>query len=517
MRSLLMQGVYEPTAVPASVIQSHSASVPSAFSERTSIYEEIERWYSGDALDEVVYDAGANPIDLYPLKINPFPAIVDKHVQAVLGTKMDVLTHKAAYREGFDEKNRIWLDNFINSLLLAAGSPSVIGDMVRISNIYGGVAVRAAIESGTNIPFWEFLHPKTFFCIPSPDHIRLNEAWIVRYISASEAKRLGYPAEEDDDVLIYTEHWTPTYYEMRIEEEFVYLASTSSDGRNKNPYGFVPFVYIPHERGGKFWGESVIQRAFGIVREINARYADFGDAVNNDAQELIAGRNVKSYKTKYIGSGGREIIDIGSATGLNASAQPDLFSVSKGVSHASDAMGKLVDDLWKLLGRVTYVPPVAFGEDEGSQRSSLTLETRFWPLTSHATTERRVWGTMLRELAAMTLKMCEIASVPEKYRPYAGWQKSDIHFVWSEMLPRDDETVISNLATRAQNNLGSLETLLAQLPDVDNPTEEARRVVEWMKTKAIVKKMAGGNTSGQASDGSTDVLPQTDKRSKSDA
>ena len=515
MRSLLLQGVYEPTAVPAAVIEAGSSTIPAVFSERISLYETIEDWYSGHALEEIVTDAKGNPIELFPLKINPFPAIVDKHVEAFLGTKHDVLTHKASYRDGFDKKNRIWLDDFINGLLREAGAPAILADFARISNIYGGFGIRAGISNDEHAPFWEFLHPKTFFCIPAPDHIHLNEAWIVRYISASEARRLGHFTNDDDDVLIYTEHWTESYYEIHIQDQPVIMLATDKEtGKNENPYGFVPFVYIPHERAGSFWGDGIVMRAIGVVRELNARFADFGDAVNRDAQRILAGSNVKRYKTEYI-LGGQPVVDLGSSTGINAAATPQLVSVTKGNTHTSEAMARLTSDLWALLGRITYVPPVAFGEDEGSQRSSLTLETRFWPLTSHAKTERRTWSTMLRALAAMTLKMCEIARVEKPYKPYKGWQEKDINFVWSEMLPRDDETAMRMLVDRAQNNLGSLETLLAQLPDVDNPTEEAQRVMEWMRFKAELKSQSG-NTSGRAENNPTDVIPQSDKRSEAD-
>jgi len=68
----------------------------------------------------------------------------------------------------------------------------------------------------------------------------------------------------------------------------------------------------------------------------------------------------------------------------------------------------MIDNVHELLAhfrREVSVPAVAYGEDEGSQRSSLTLVTRMWPLVSHVKMERSFWTTGLHVLNNMILKM----------------------------------------------------------------------------------------------------------------
>lgn len=460
--------------------------LPAEFTERLAYYRDMEYWYSGKAFDQRGRDAQGNVVEYYPLRINPFKTLVNKHVYALLGISNGgmPLLHKAASREDWSAENRARLDNLVNRLLVEAGAPSVLSDFARAAQVDGGFFVRAGISLQTRSPYWQFLDPKVVFVVPYADHIQIAEAWLFLFISAEEAyHRYKYQARNDNIVLLYREHWTPRRMEIYIEDKRV---------RNEaNPYGFVPFVYIPRLRETGFWGRSLIEDLIGLARELNLRFADFGDAVHDDASSVLAMRNTTSPRRRNID--GLDVYDLGLNQGVGQSAEPDLWDVKRSASaKASQAMENNVDKLWTFMLRLAEVPPVAFGEDEGSQRSALTLETRFWPLTARADDQRRYWETMLRRLTEMTLRMIEQKQnvISEEWHPPSGWRSSDIAFRWNEQLPRDIETVVKNLAVRAQNNLGSPETLLAALPDVDNPAEEVAAIKDWLSFLASLKAKA---------------------------
>jgi len=488
-----LEALYHPeNLVVASLLrQAESFGVPVAFAERQAYYDDAEQWYTGKALEATDIDPDSGEeVQLYPLRINPFPSIVEKHVRAVVG-QLDPGTlpmrHKSRFREGFD--GRVDLDRIINRLLLEAGGPGAFQDMIRLSQVFGGFAARIKLNR-VNYPKLEYIHPKTFFAVPDSNWFSLSEAWIIRAINRYEARRLGANTDDDVDVYIYMEYWNKDEYYVQVDDQ----TATDRAGRpvrGRNPYGFVPFVYVPHIRGTNFWGESLIVPAIGLVREMNERFANLGDAVNLDSNLLIAIRNSSSPKMRKLGAN-LHVVDLGSymGTGQGGSAlAPDMFEVRSSSTRTSQAMRDIVRDIWDTIMRVTFTPPIAFGEDEGSQRSALTLETRFWPLISHADGERMAIETAFHQLFVMGLRMLESkgSSVPEEFRPPKGWLPEDIGFSWAEQLPRDTETMMHVLVQRAQENLGSLEHLIGLLPDVDNPKAEIEKIFSELERLAEIE------------------------------
>lgn len=462
-------------------------------------YEEYERWYTGEALKEIIASPETGQsIEPYPLRINPLPSIIDKHVAAVIGIMNPgtrPLQHKAPYRSGMSENGRLRIDRIINRLLDSAGGASRLSDAVRMSNIYGGFVVRAKlVPDGNQLkPVWEYLNVKNVLIIPKANYQDIEEIWYVFYITRRQAEKLGAKLDEDEPVAVYVEHWTETEIEAFVNEQQITLPSGEKKG--KNPYGFIPAVYIPHVRSSRFYGDSVVGILIGLIKELNYRFADYGDAIRHDAQRILAARNITGTKTRYI-LNGIQVVDIGSGVAnVGGTLEPDLFEVSsRGL--ANQPMSDLVDRLWAMIGRLAYVPPISFGEDEGSQRSSLTLVTRFWPLISHADDERRHIEDGLRHLAVLTFKMLEAKRmlVPREWLPPAGWTEEDIGFVWSEQLPRDVETFVEMVVRRWQEGLGSPRTLLSLLPDVANPDEELENIKDWLLFLARLEQIKKGKT-----------------------
>jgi hypothetical protein len=60
-----------------------------------------------------------------------------------------------------------------------------------------------------------------------------------------------------------------------------------------NPFGIVPFVYIPHfARAGGHYGQSHVPDLSGMVEELNSRMVDRADGVKNANTNRIWGRNL---------------------------------------------------------------------------------------------------------------------------------------------------------------------------------------------------------------------------------
>jgi hypothetical protein len=189
---------------------------------------------------------------------------------------------------------------------------------------------------------------------------------------------------------------------------------------------------------------------------------------------------------------GFRVVNLGMTQNIvGGEAEPKLEFPSK--PKVSEPALKLNDILYDQFRREVYVPAVADGEDEGSQRSSLTLTTRMWPLISHVKQERTFWSTGLRAVNRMALKMMAVKGLMGITPEHARMRLSS---KWFPVLPRDREMLINELSVRAAANIGSLEHLLELAGDVENVPQEMERIQKWLEFVASLKPVTPttGNT-----------------------
>jgi hypothetical protein len=224
-----------------------------------------------------------------------------------------------------------------------------------------------------------------------------------------------------------------------------------------------------------------------MVKEMNLRFADYGDAVNDDSHQPMAMRNVTG-SPKVVTVDGRKVIDLGSAQGLTGNEpDPDMFVPDGSGNRASSSMKDLVQEIYKQYRRDSFVPAVADGEDEGSQRSGLTLAIRFWPLTSHISTERYFWTAGLNLFQTILLKMMAKKKVDPVTEDHT---KMRMKQVWAPPLPRDREQDVQEWVQRAASNLGSIEHLLELTGDIEDTSEMREQILEDIKAIAEIEAKA---------------------------
>jgi len=159
-------------------------------------------------------------------------------------------------------------------------------------------------------------------------------------ITADTALEHGVVTTADE--VYYIETWTPDHYRIQINDQILGVLDEETQTTvlydQPNPFGFVPMVYIPHQRDFGIWGTSVITNAAkGLVREINARLADIGDATNEETHGVVAIRNVRQSPTIITLQGGLPVINLGSGQSLGGKeVEPDMFSVFPQCSDRCD-------------------------------------------------------------------------------------------------------------------------------------------------------------------------------------
>ena len=467
----------------------------SLWKEKVAEYEEQEKWYSGEALEEQLRGDGTKT-NLYPVRINPIRGAALKHGTVLFGEfPEDVLGPLVRFRvlpndDGQKESakkaeavlNDIWWESFGGSMMLENGI---------LSQIHGGCIFKVSFQplDGTrdNPVVIEKIEPHEFYAIPDDNNPwKLKKVWIIRKIDWETAEEYGVPNFGQSEFW-YIEYWSEEEYFIKINDSS--LGYTLNDREivldQKNPFGFVPFVYIPHERSGGFWGDSLItDAAKGLTRELNARVADLGDATNDETHGTIIGVNLRATPKFQKLSNGFEFLNIGGSSGISqGETQPDMKPVVR--ASVSAAMISLTSELQNYIQRELRVPAVAYGEDEGSQRSALTLVTRMWPLVSHIKAERVLWTTGLGLLNIMALR---ILAIKKLYGITKEHLQMRIKSQWYPVLPRDREQLVAEAQVRMASFLGSPQHLIEVLGDVEDVEEEIELIKDWQEFMAEMAK-----------------------------
>lgn len=464
-------------------------------------YTHYEKWFDGSALyDEEIAPDGSRT-NLYPLKMNPLPATAQKHASVLLGQYAEVISgnglpvdlriaqQKPEKKRKIDVKKqpeKPLLLQEVEKVFQRSSFPSLMYSAAITSQYLGGAVLGVVwdLRDGFRI---RSIYPKEFVGIPYRDNYwRLREAWVVRTISAEEAKEMGYvPSylEGGESGFTYVEHWTESRYRVLVNGKPLLVDGFLTDA--ENPFGVVPFVYIPHIRVGNFfYGIGHIDDAtIGFVREMNLRNADIGDSVNEDAHNPIAIRNTRALpQLKKIG-GVLTVVDLGNNNGLSANEkQPDMFSTQR--ASTSEPMLKFASEVYRYYRRHVFHPSIADGEDEGSQRSALNLVTRLFPLTEHIKAERLNWTDGLTTLTRILLKMMAV-KMPELVSEEDA-EAASIYIGWPPMIARDREAAVNEIATRIATGTISRRHALEIFADSQDIERELAEIEAEKKREEVV-------------------------------
>lgn len=478
------------------------------YEKQLSTYTEAERWYKGTALNDQPQQQSGQKADLYPMRINPLKGTVQKHAYTLFGEPENdgrplVVTRMIPPETGTEQDSKAWktktqhAEDILNLVWWENNGRELMMRNALLSQIYGGCFFKATYVPWESEQYngWrqvairiEAPNPKTVVAIPdASDFYRLSECWIVRQIDEKEAKRWGYSPSEGEE-LWYNEHWTREYYKVQINNKLATInhRGVDVDLGGVNQWGVVPIVYIPHIREIDFLGSNSFDHLKQYVLELNLRYGDYGDATNDDAHPIVAVRDVGGQLQTRKVTSWLEVIDLGQTQGITGNEKPpDMFEVRN--QRASIAMKNLIESIWQQYGRDSFVPPVAYGEDEGSQRSGQTLAMRFWPLGSHASTERYFWTAGLDVFQPILLRIMRIKNLLGITEEHT---KLRMKQVWAPLLPRDREADVQEWAQRSAGYIGSPEHLLELAGDVEDVPEERARMLKWIEDLEAAKLKA---------------------------
>ncbi len=491
-------------------------------------YYEYWDWFNGGILNEKRTSSdNKKEILKYPLGINAVRNFARKHASVLMGQeefdsgnplvktrvtpKVSVKNKRKVSSDTgeavVDEDNKALAglaEDIIDQVWVDSNGRSMMMEQAELSQFLGGCVFQISwdehLAAEREIPISiKKVMPDFFVPIyKADDPWDLIEVFVVYRISVTEARdQYGYTGEGTGFVT-FCEHWTKKKFAILINRTPAVINGIKMDYQDHD-FGFVPFVYIPHLREGNFWGSSMIEDIRGLLRELNARTADTGDAIRTTVHRKRYVRDLTGdVKPKKLDVG-VEAINLGT-TSPATKVSPDVFT--EDAPNMPDSLVGWNKELWVMLMREGYVGPIAFGEDEGSQRSALTLAFRMWPSTSHAQSERTFWTDGLNQIARYILRMCVVKAKFLKgiVIPADFLKKIQFSQAWLPQIPRDREQKVNEVVLLFQTGVRSLELVIEMLGDVKDPKEEVARIMAWQTFQAnlqiAMKAAASPGTSG---------------------
>jgi hypothetical protein len=135
----------------------------------------------------------------------------------------------------------------------------------------------------------------------------------------------------------------------------------------------------------------------------------------------------------------------------------------------------------------SFMPPVVFGEDKGSQRSGDTLEIRMWPLLRASRRSRAYLGTGFKRAARISAKILlqkKFSSMP--VRPLERIEDGRIIPKFYAILPRDQQKAVDEVVKLSSTTPRAISDLTAQEILGRSPSELDRIAEENQNTKLFV-------------------------------
>lgn len=495
-----------------------------AYADMRGKYGRYERYYSGDVLKQLADPKRPETSELkYPLQINLAREWTDMMASYVWGQYVENVVGFGAERNpqlsgdvAEAEENRCKAMEYVlrNQWILNGNDMHADGAATDCM-VYGGSIIKTYWDIIEGRVKDEWIAPDIFMPRWHPmDVNKLLEVIIAYTISRIDARDIFNLSKTQfqslpEECLVW-ERWTDREFHLHVEDIRVREST-------KNPYGWIPYTYIPRRRSKAalygYFGLSVIDDMMAMQDEVNARAADIGDGVAYASHPI---RVVVNYA-------GKEALEVGPDAIWNlgfgfGGREPKATSLDTKTNY--DEAMKFVRNVEHMGRSAAHLPSIAFGEDEGSQRSGTTLLIRFLPLTQEIRRTRLYWKEGLREKAMNTLKLAaRHGDVGYKEEDLEG-KVIEVNF--APILPKDVSEKVEEWSVRIAGGFGTPTQAYEDLGD-PRPRDSAKEALEYQETLArtenIVKgaqnvtgKNAAGGTTATKSSGSDDKTTQKNKK-----
>jgi hypothetical protein len=428
-----------------------------------SVREKYKRYYTGEIFQsELPREAGLEddtPL-MYPVGINLAKLLCHTLADSLFGEwEEQIITFEPRQDDKVAEAEKDAAD--LAALILGnSNANSMLWELDLDRNMYGGCALKVQFIGPYPHIRWNRVPMESFFPVWDPEDIdNLLEVYIVSQITPEQARaKYGIEYTKQDYVPV-VEHWTTRHYTYTVGDSKIQAYS------GINPYGFVPFVFIPRIRSTHWWGDSLIEDIIPTQDELNMRIADMGEAINYNAHPVKWGLNLpKSFNSKNFPIGPNVLWDLGRVIGPSPEPKVGILEANNPIP---DGAWNFITFLYDWTTTSSFAPPVVLGGDAGgTQRSGITVELRMWPLVRAIRRSRSYMTTgLMRAIrySAMILRQKNIDRVPK--RALERLIDGSLMPRYAPVLPRDQASIVDEITKDLSNPVPtiSLETAVKKL------------------------------------------------------
>lgn len=485
-----------------------STSTRSAWEGELVIRDRHRRYFDGLVFKEKVEAENlADAPLLYPLGLNLVKMMCLAQTDALFGEWEDQCVQFEARQDETSGKDHEAAIQLLSQVLANSNANSMLWELGLDRNIYGGGVLKVTPSLQPGFVKWSRIPLENFFPIWDPDDPdTLLEVWVVVEMTAEQA-RAKYGMNSTAEIVTRIEHWTPFIYENFIEGRKIDAFS------GVNPWGFVPFVYIPNSRSNHFWGLSLTEDIIPVQDELNAVLADVGEAINYNSHPIRYGINLpRAFNTRNFPLDPNALWDLGRQ-------MPGADEPKVGLLEAQHAVRPEVFNYVKFLydwTRVSaFTPPIAFGEDDGGgQRSGATLEIRMMPLIKSNRRSRAYMGTGLVKAMRMTgaiLRQKKLSDVP--VRAVERLLDGSIHPRFAPVLPQDHQALVDEVVKLMSTEPKSISLETAE-KKLGHGQGEVQRIKDDLKDEELKDEEPKSSDVTEAVKGK--MTPQSKNPNKAD-
>jgi hypothetical protein len=431
---------------PWSDLASASPAMRSAWEGEMGIREKYRRYFEGLIFtDRVPMEQGSDedaPL-LYPVGLNLVKMLCLAQTDSAFGEWEDNIISFEVTRDELADSDTKAAIELLNQIATTSSLNSMLWEVELDRNVYGGGVWKISpdLKKPGHVK-WTHIPLEGFFPVWDPDdENELLECFAVSIMSAEQAKQ-AYGMDvsvPNGEIIQRVEHWT------RFEYSNVINGIKIDAYSGINPWGFVPFVYVPRFRTSNWWGDAMTEDVMKAQDELNMRVADIGEALNYNAHPVRWGRNLpKSFNTRNYEMGPNALWDLGRTIG---NSPPPEVGVLEAKNAVSDGAFQFVDFLYDWSRTSVFAPPIAFGEDSDSApKGGPVLEIRMWPLIKYVRRTRAYMGEAIARairMSALILQQKHITGVPA--RALTAMVDGSVKPHFFDIMPRDHVAIVDEV------------------------------------------------------------------------
>jgi len=416
---------------------------------------------------------------MYPIGVNLVKMMALAHADATFG-EFDELP--VIFAERKDKNNTPGAKEgieLLSSVMLHSGAGQLLWEGELERQVFGGTAFKVAPDLSMPGVRWSRVSKGSFFPIWDPENPdRLLEVYTIDQINGRQAW-LKYGHQTNRDWVNRVERWGLTDHETILDQKVI------SSHTGANPWGVIPFVYIPRFRLGNWYGDSLTEDLTPVQDELNMRLGDIGEAINYNAHPVKYGTNLpKDFTADNYPLGPNAMWDLGRVLGSSPAPEVGVLEPKNPIPQGSF---EYVSFLYDWARTSTFAPPIAFGEDDGGgQRSGATLEIRLWPMLKAIARSRLYHAGGMRQMAQVTGKIYKQKSFPGG--PNADTidclLQGSISPHYAKVLPRDQQAIVDEVVKLLSTSPPSISLETAQVM-LGRGSAELSRIIEMINNPVL--------------------------------